>query len=248
MYLLERSRPREDEDVTTYRIENYEPTTKAGADKAIDIVGKIFNPMLYSINWKEQNDQSKELQQYTLEYYPVYNAVTTFDKDVLLRKMIADPNGVVCIKPERMPENDAEKLNPITLIYGSSSVWNYDIDHFLIFIMEETVDTMCYYYFSYYDKNQYLYFKTWYEESNKQIYVTILESYRYGFNELPVWFLRGKSKSTDNGSIYYESFFSSALPHWNLAVVHESDLLGAYITHMHPQKYELAEEFRIDVC
>src|SRR5690606_29531227 len=55
-------------------------------------------------------------------------------------------------------------------------------------------------------------------------------------------FLRGKSKSVGNGDIWYESFVSPALAHWNLAVIHESDLLGAYITHMHPQKYELAEE------
>src|SRR6187551_908969 len=70
LYLLNRARPREDEDVKVYRVENYEPTTKAGADKAIDIVGKIFNPSLYSINFKEQSAQSKELQDYTLEYYP----------------------------------------------------------------------------------------------------------------------------------------------------------------------------------
>lgn len=242
LYLLERSRPREDSDVTTYRLENYEPTTKAGADKAIDIVGKIFNPTLYSITWKEQNDMAKELQNYTLEYYPVYNSLTNFDKDVVLRKMLADPNALMCVRPERVPENDAEKLKPITIIYGSSAIWDYDMDHYLIFINKEEIEGVTYYFFAYYDRNKYVYFKTWYIESDKNVYITEIENYEYGFNEIPAWFLRGKSKSVDNGSIYYESFFSSALPHWNLAVIHESDLLGAYITHMHPQKYELAEE------
>lgn len=242
MYLLERARPREDEEVQAYRIENYEPTTKAGADKAIDIVGKIFNPTLYSITWKEQSNEIKELQGYTLEYYPVYNSVTTFDKDVVLRKMLADPNALMCVKPERTPENDAEKLKPISIIYGSSAVWDYDIDHYLINISREQVEGIEYFYFSYYDRNQYLYLKTWYTESDRQVHITVMEVYSYNFNEIPAWFLRGKSRSCDNGSIYYESFFSSALPHWNLAVIHESDLLGAYITHMHPQKYELAEE------
>src|SRR6187549_3546907 len=86
LHLLDRARPREDGDVTTYRLENYEPTTKAGADKAIDIVGKIFHHSLYSINFREQSDQSKELQDYTLEYYPNYTSIVSYDKEVLLRK------------------------------------------------------------------------------------------------------------------------------------------------------------------
>ena len=47
--LLERNRPREDQEVKDYRLENYEPTTKAGADRAIKIIGKGFNPTLYPL-------------------------------------------------------------------------------------------------------------------------------------------------------------------------------------------------------
>lgn len=242
LYLLERSRPREDADVTTYRVENYEPTTKAGADKAIDIVGKIFNPSLYSINFKEQSEQSKELQDYTLEYYPNYNSLTAYDKDVLIRKMLADPNALMAIKPEEFPENDTERLKPVSIIYGSCNVWDYDKDHYLIFNYKELIDAVEYFYFYYYDKNEYLEFKAWYTESDRTVHAEVIDNYVHGFKEIPAWFLRGKSKSLDNGSIVYESFFSSALPYWNLVIIHESDLLGAYINHLHPQKYELAEE------
>lgn len=242
MYLLERARPREDSDVTAYRIENYEPTTKAGADKALDIVGKIFNPSLYSINFKETNDQSKELQDYTLEYYPNYNSITSYDKEVLLRKMIADPNALMAIKPEEFPENDAERLKPVSVIYGSCNVWDYEKNYFLIYDREEIVNGVTYYYFYYYDKTDYIEFNVYYVASDQSIITTVEDEYKHGFKEIPAWFLRGKSKSLDNGMIVYESFFSSALPDWNLAVIHNSDLLGAYITHMHPQKYELAEE------
>jgi len=242
LYLLERARPREDVDVTTYRLENYEPTTKSGADKAIDIVGKIFNPSLYSINFKEQSDQSKELQNYTLQYYPNYNSITSFDKEVLLRKMIADPNAVIAVRPEDMPENDSERLNPVSVIYGSVNVWDYEKDYFLIFDEKEMVDGIEYFTFYYYDKNRFAELKVWYIESDRTINVDEEEIYTHGFNEIPAWFLRGKSKCLDNGDILYESFFSSALPYWNLVVIHESDLLGAYINHLHPQKYELAEE------
>lgn len=242
MYLLERARPREDSDVKTYRIDNYEPTTKAGADKAIDIVCKIFNPDLYTINWKNQTPEIKELQQYTGEYFPVYNTIENFDKDVVLRKMLADPNGVMAIKPERPPANDAEKVKPVVVIYSSSNVWWYDLDCFLIYLSKETIDQKEYCYFAYYDRNQYIRFSAYYEPVDQTITFNEQEVYVHNFNEIPAWFLRGKSKSVGNGEICFESFFSSALPNWNLAVIHESDLLGAYITHMHPQKYELAEE------
>lgn len=241
-YLLTRARPREDPDVTAYRLDNYEPTTKAGADKALDILSKMFNPSLYSIVWKEQTTETKELQSYTLEYYPNYNSVVTYDKDVLLKKMIADPNAVIAERPEFIPDNDVERINPISVIYGSVNVHWYDRDCFIFFLREETVETDKYYYYAYYDKVQYLQLKCNYEEKTKSISIEILEEYRHGFNEIPAWFLRGKSKALDNGAIVYESFFSSALPHWNLAVIHESDLLGAYIMHLHPQKTVWTEE------
>lgn len=241
-YLLTRARPREDPDVTKYRIDNYEATTKAGADKALDILSKMFNPSLYSIIWKESNAEIKEFQKYLLEYYPVYNSVITYDKDVLLKKMIADPNAVIAERPERIPENDTERIKPVSVIYGSANVYWYDRDCFLFFLMKEDVSGKTYFYFAYYDKIQYLRIKCHYDDNRRTVEIERLDEYRHGFNEIPAWFLRGKSKPLDNGEILFESFFSSALPHWNLAVIHESDLLGAYIMHLHPQKTVWTEE------
>jgi len=242
--ILQRVRPREDIEVQNYRLENYEPTTKAGADKAIEIVSKIFNPTLYSIVWKEQSSEIETLKKYMLSDYPEYNSVTTFDKDVLIRKMMADPNGVIAVRPATIPKSDIERVeNPVSIIYSSENVYWYDKDCFLIFLYKETVESEEYYYFSYYDKTQLVSFKSWYDATNKTVGITETEKpYKHGFGEIPAWFLRGKSKATGNGSILFESYFSSALPHWNLAVIHESDLLGAYINHLHPQRAILTEE------
>lgn len=243
LYLLERARPREDEDVKVYRVENYEPTTKAGADKAIDIVGKIFNPTLYSINFKEKNAQSEELEKYTLEYFPDYNSLTSYNKDVILRKMLADPNAVMAVKPEHVPVSDSERLEPVIVVYGSPNIWYYDRDCFLMFIRKEETERQTQFYFEYYDKNQYLEFYAWYDEPEKLVHVVPVQTpYVHNFKSIPAWFLRGKTRANDNGSVVYESFFSSALPHWNLAVIHESDLLGAFINHMHPMRYEVVDE------
>jgi hypothetical protein len=241
-YLLKRARPREDPEVTTYRLDNYEPTTKAGADKALDILSKMFNPSLYSIVWKEESPDIKEFQQYTLEYYPNYNSVITYDKDVLLKKMIADPNAVIAERPEFIPQNDVERIKPISVIYGSVNVHWYDKDCFIFFLRTEDVNAERYYYYDYFDKVQYLRIRCHYNDNTKIVDIKEIEQYQHGFNEIPAWFLRGKSKALDNGEILFESFFSSALPHWNLAVIHESDLLGAYIMHLHPQKTIWTEE------
>ncbi len=242
--LLQRVRPREDDEVKNYRLENYEPLTKASADKAINIVSKIFNPNLYSIRWEDKGSGAKNLEIYTLEEYPVFNTIVNFEKDVVLRKMLADPNGVMAVKLQSIPDKQADVLQPIIVTYGSESIYNYDIDHFLIFIEseEEKVkqQNIIWFTFEYYDKSQYVKFRVYKTPSDKLI-LEDLEQYQYNFDQIPVWFLGGMPESEDNGMIMYKSFFSSALPYWNLSIIHESDVLASYIGHIFPQKYEIAD-------
>jgi hypothetical protein len=241
--LLKRSRPREDPAVTAYRIENYEPLTKASADKAINIVSKIFNPNLYSIIFPKDSG-AKELEQYTIEDYPVFNSVVNFTKDVVLRKMLADPNGVMAVKLQSIPESDVEMLEPIVVTYGSESIYNYDVDHFLIFISTEAEkikqQDIVWFTFEYFDNNQYINFRC-YKTATDKLIIQELDSYKYNFGEIPVWFLGGMPESEDNGTIIYKSFFSSALPYWNQSVIHESDVMASYIGHIFPQKWELSD-------
>lgn len=244
--LLERVRPREDPAVTQYRKENYEPLTKSAADKALNIVSKIFNPNLYSIRWKKESQSGKALKEYSLEYYPEYNSVVTFTKDVLLRKMIADPNGVAAVKLKEIPEKQNQELKPYLCIYGSSSLWNFDDDHYLIFLRTEQEKTrnnnkITWYYFEYFDKMKYLLFRAYIRASNGALVIEEEESYAHNFGEIPAWKLRGVPEAKDNGDVIYKSFFNAAAPYWNLSIIHESDVLGAFINHIHPQKYELAE-------
>src|SRR6188508_1596400 len=63
--ILDRTRPSEPTEVKNYRKENYEPTTKSTAGKALSILAKIFNPRVYQIKWKNQTKNGKELQDYT---------------------------------------------------------------------------------------------------------------------------------------------------------------------------------------
>lgn len=246
--LLKRTRPNEEKDITTYRIENYEPKTKGKADKAVNITSKIFNPNLYSIRWAEdkENGDAKKLADYTLDYYPDYNSVVNYTKDVLLRKMLADPNGVVAIKPVDIPETESKTLEPVVFIYGSPVIWNYDDDHYLIFKGKVQEDKLEWFNFEYFDKTQYIEFYAAIKPKGNKVELLLDEElvYTYGFTieEPPVWKLRGMSEIHDDGVIIFKSFFSSAVPSWNDAIVHDSDVKASYIRHLFPQKYEIVEQ------
>lgn len=244
--LLDRVRPREDPEVTKYRKDNYEPITKSAADKAINIVSKIFNPNLYSIRWEKTSDSQKKLKEFTLDYYPEYNSVVNYTKDVLLRKMLADPNGLAAVNVDYVPDSTASELPPPRLvIYGSPAVWNYDIEHYLVHLRteEEKIknDKRTWFYFDYYDAEYYIEFRCFVTPSDV-LTVEDLKVYQHNFGEIPAWKLQGKSESLDNGDIVYKSFFDSAVPFWNKAIIHESDVDGAFINHMHPMRVELSED------
>lgn len=247
--LLRRARPGEDEAIARYRLENFEPTTKAPCGKALKIVSKIFNPNLYSIVWPKDNSTAEELKNYTSYYYPVYNSLTVFNKDVTLKRMVADANAVMAVKPMRIPENDAEKVkNPIAVIYNSEFVWNYDLEHYLLSVDVEKVTGGMLYTFDYYDTQSYIRFTVKNIRREEDLELTIVQQYNHNFvdergeKEIPCWKLRGNSLSFMDGDAIYESFFADAQPHWNLSLIHESDVLGAFLKHMNPQRVVIGEE------
>jgi hypothetical protein len=240
--ILDRVRPREPDEIKSYRKENYEPTTKATASKALSVISKIFNPSLYQIKWKDQSNSGAELERYTLEYFPKHNSIIKFLSQAGLKRMIADPNGVFTVRPAYTPQSSLERVEPTIKIYGSENIWYYDDDHFLIFKRdEERKGGGKIYHFEYYDKTQVAELEA--EVITQQrITVTITMSYNHGFDEIPVWFLTGETETEDNGDEYYVSFFEPAIPFWNKAIMHESDLDAAFIMHLHPQKVVVAEE------
>ena len=244
--LLRRARPNEDEEITEYRIENYEPHTKAAADKSVNITSKIFNPNLYSIRWGKDKDSknAQDLKSYLLDYYPKCNSVVNYTKDVLLRKMLSDPNAVIAIKPDDIPYGQQSvTIEPVPVIYGSSHVYNYDEEHYLIFIEDKIIDKTKFQVFEYYDKDRYIRFAAALKKNIVVFSESEYDEFNYGFaiEEPPVWHLQGMIEAKDDGNYIYKSFFYSAAPFWNDAITHESDLKGSFIRHLFPQKYELTE-------
>lgn len=237
--ILNRTRPRETDDIKQYRIESYEPTTMSACDKAFAIVNKIFNPTLLSIVQKDSN-RSEDFDTYMFEEYPEYTSVMTYLQEVLTRKMMADPNALAVVVPRDINIPQAVYAEPVCKIFGAKAVVNSDWEHYLVLTAKYDKEA----HFEYFDGTRWIYFvaRMKNERANKNtLILEIRRQYVHGFGEIPAWRLRGKSESKDNGEIIFKSFFASAKPFWNLAITHESDVFGAFIQHMHPMRWEAGE-------
>ena len=238
--LFDITRPREDAAIKKYREDAFQPITKASGNKAISVLNKIFNPISYSIVFNpEAGERGEEFKEYTNESFMDYNSVVAFVREVLTKKMIADPNGIVAVRPQRVYKEEAKRIKPIVKVFGSKNIISEDDEHYLVLVRIEGEGSSKVHFFEYYDAKKWISFSTQYKRS--KVNVTILSQYDWDLDEeagIPAWKLRGISEANDNGEIVFKSFFDPALAFWNNAIIHEDDLKGAFIQHMHPIKYE----------
>jgi hypothetical protein len=246
--LLRRVRPREDPAITDYRLESYEPTTTSTAGKGLSITNKIFNPKLYAIKPSE-GDDGKMLFEYAVEKYPVFNNIVNYLSEYALKKTMADPNGVFLVEPAELPYNESGgidptiRIEPVVTCFPSCDVHLITSEYALLFIKEEKDEKgNPMWFYKYVDK---MVVDEFYMTSTNQkdYYVVLVSSYTHDCGSLPVWNLGGMyDQRHKKGSILFQSFFYPAVPFWNKAVTAESDLDGAFISHLHPQKWEVADE------
>lgn len=235
--ILERVRPREDPAVRDYRLQSWEPITKSTCQKGISIVSKMSNPTLYGVR-PGKGTEGAALYKYGMEDYPGYKSVVNYFFETGLQKMLADPNGVFVVRPQKFPQTDVERAIPIIKVYGSKNIWSFDFEHYLIFLKEEqTKRGLTLYYFEYYDKTQIVEFFC-YTTNGKDINITTIQTYATNFDKMPVWPLKGLVEAQDDGSVMFRSFFEAATPFWNEVVNHWSDMKGAFIQHLHPLRVE----------
>ena len=240
--LLKRVRPREDPEITRYRLDSYEPITQSICKKALSITHKVFNSKLYSIRF-DQDEKATLLKDYSLENYPRFNSVVNYLANFVLKKMIADPNGILLIQPNYYDLKVSDRVEPIATCYDSKDI--HDVGKDFILLFDKFIDGK--------DKEwKYTYvdtvniYKLSIRPNGQNFGVTVEYSYAHNFKdangipELPYWYLGGEYSDKHYG--LYESFFSPAIPFWNEAINDHSDVTGAYRMHMWPQKWEVADE------
>src|SRR6478609_526206 len=236
--LLQRVRPHEDPAITKYRLESYEPTTTSTAEKALTIVKKIFHPGNYSINFSSDKN-AQDLKEATLSEYPVFNSVVTYLNKYALKKVIADPNGIFVVQPYKYSLKDTDRVQPFMTAYQSCVRRGRDDDFVIIFLAKRELPKEKYWDFQYIDTVSIVNYRITTTDSSNYV-ITELSRYNHLFGELPVWSCGGSYDQDKPG--LFESFFNAAVPFWNKAINAESDLDGAFVKHMNPQKWEVADE------
>lgn len=247
--LLNRVRPREDGAITKYRLESYEPTTKSTAEKGVTLVNKIFNPKLYAIKPKE-GEKGKQLYDYAMVEYPKFNSVVNYFSQFGLKKTLVDANGIFLIEPSEIPYREeggeivadvTKQIRPVITCYPSCDIFLCDEDYYLVFLGngEDKDLKVKWWKFKYIDRQEITVIKI--STANNQNYkYEIVSSYTHDFGEIPAWKCGGTYDQKIHG--LFESFFYPAVPFWNKAVNSESDLDGAFISHLHPVWWSVAEE------
>lgn len=248
--LLERVRPREDPEITAYRLLSYEPTTKSRADKGVSLTSKIFHPKLSAIK-PANNKQGEQLYEYAMVEYPEYNSVFNYLSDYLLKKTLADANALLVVEPKVPYRKDGDdivvdqtkQVMPFLNCYPSKDVYFFEEGIAIIFLYEEEegegTAKIKYYYYKAVDTETITDFRL-YSANGQKYLVDELSSYEHKFLITPAWRTGGNYDQHHKG--LFESFFYPAVPHWNKAINAESDLDGAFITQIHPWRWEVAEE------
>lgn len=240
--ILDKARPREDEAVKKYRLEAWESITQSDFDKAIYITQKIFNTKLFSIIFPPQPGGVKLKEEETLEYYtrkgfPLFDDVFNFFSEVLLKQMIADPNAAISVVPTNYELSQSEFIAPNLIIFNSTQVLDKKEGVYFVFKDQNTVklksrEGSIIHIFT---ENSIV---TFHETDSTETKFVETARFDHNFGVMPAWSLGGLTDSRSY-PYYYLSFFNAALPYWNKAVRHESDIDGAIVNHLHPQKWEM---------
>lgn len=237
--LLRRVRPREDDAIRQYRLDSFEPITKSTCKKALNVVHKVFNSDGYSIRF-ESDKESQKLKVYALEEYPRFNSIINYFANFVLKKAIADPNGVILVQPFKQVTNSLETVQPFLTCYASKDIHLIEEGEYGFFFNKFEKDgKVKRWYYTYADRMAIHYLIL---EKNNSAIPTLTEVWRYehGRDQVPFWHLGGDFSDKAEGLL--ESFFSGALPFWNEVIMDHSDLRGSIRMHMFPQKWEVADE------
>lgn len=237
--ILERNRPRENPEVTEYRLESYEPKTKAKFQKALIVTKKMFNDTLYQIHWPNENVISQE--ENTLEYYmnDVLD-VLGYMQEEGLKQVIAQPNGVFAVLPGR-PQPEDQYPVPYLTSYEESRVLDYKTGEYYIIHIAGDLGTDGK--ILVFDEVGIYPFEERRDGQTTNFHLVEEDIFIHNFGEVPVWFHGG---IMENG--WYRSFYDAAIPFWNKAIAHDSDLDGVMINHAYPHMWVMEMDCKATGC
>lgn len=245
--LIDRQRPNEPNDIKEYRIDVWEPETKAFYGRFFNVVSRIGSPTAYSITPSESHPivpKGKEFELYYENEYSESDSITEYTFEVLFEWVFGDPNAVLCIYDpapsldEKGMLRDDELPKPQPYIYPAKSVyWKRERKEYLIILEHKSLVTSGQQ--TVMEGNIFLYIDTF------AIYVITqiggIDEEKYSVQKwqehhapfAPAITLGGDLKEKGFKK-WYESFIQPAVADWNKYIIARSDLDAWFTRTMYP--------------
>lgn len=240
--ILKNYRPGETEEIKKYRLSTYEPKTKSSFGKVMKVLYKIFSEKLYEISYAEDPGSLKKeesLKVYLEEDFPEQTvSLLSYFKTVLLKKMLADPNGLIVIMPVEFNIKSNELCEPFPYFFHSSSIISYKYDDYCIVQSQkpQPKNTSLYYFL---DSNNIIEIKRILQNNEVVIESQLVFPHNIGY--LPALQIGGMEEFYGDVKVY-SSYISDVLPHWNDAIRLDSDLQASYVQYLYPERVEIEQE------
>ncbi len=237
--LLDIKRPNEDKEAKKYRLDSYEPKTKASANKATSITNRIYNERLFSITYPPMPTTVKpenSLQKYLTEKMPLYVSLLNYQKTVFTKMHYKDANGLIGVLPTNFDKVDTEFFEPIPIFYTSQELVDFE-DGIHYTVLRESKNE------KHKKKSQKIILFTrekiliFFRKQTGDDF-TLKVDYNHNFGFPPAVRVGGVVVNTQPPQLF-ESFIAGVLPHWNHAVSMFSDLSFAIVNHLYPREWEI---------
>lgn len=246
--LLGKKRPNEPMEIMTYRKENFQPLSMAYVDKVFTSLGKIFRTVDFMPKYPPEEKYAptgEDLETYCEYKYPQMTSLTNWTSAVLLKNQLTDANAVVMVMPLNVADEIAENeyYKPYPFVFNSPQVYEYKEGELAILLADEKVKL------GNQIKNT---GQVWYvvtdtiiqrwEQVTTDLQYNMVWEFEHNCQSMPAFRVRGVVFKQIDGAVLWNSRLFPMVPELNEALLKEDDLRAIFAQHVHPQKWEWANQ------
>lgn len=124
--LISTRRPGEDKEIKEYREKIYEPITTSALSKVLVELGKIRRSSDWCIKFNNNVEakirKGESLQNYTESDFPVFDSMTNWVFDELLKMYLIDPNSLCIVLPINFEKPNTDYYKPVPEVIPAENV------------------------------------------------------------------------------------------------------------------------------
>ncbi len=240
--LIEDRRPNESAEIKDYRIKLFKPITKGVTSAVYNALMKIYRSDEWGIRFDKSKVPSIIIEEetpndYINEHLPYFGNLSAWGFNVLLPRMMYDPNAWVLTAPINPFKQDNEYFKPIPIIYSCEQVIDYELNEWVLLRSEE--------------KSRYTYSGTIvegavyllvdrmnitkYEQRNNSDGFIEAEVFPHNFGYVPCHPIGNLIEKNTVEAILFKSRIESMLPYLDEALREYNDLQAVVVQHSNPK-------------